>query len=261
MEISLNGRSAIITGGSKGIGFAIAKRFAESGADVAIVARGRESLDAAVSDIKSVTNAHVIGVQGDVAKADAVQRAYDEAMSAFGKLDIAVNNAGTSRAGPFEAMSDQLLQEDLDLKLFAAVRFCRLVIPQMKERRWGRIINVLNIGAKAPRAASAPTSVSRAAGLALTKVLANENAPHNVLVNALHVGIIVSDQVARQHKAAGTNVSLEDFIADKGKAVPMGRMGRGEEFANMALFLCADNGGSYVTGTSINVDGGRSPVW
>jgi NAD(P)-dependent dehydrogenase (short-subunit alcohol dehydrogenase family) len=82
-----------------------------------------------------------------------------------------------------------------------------------------------------------------------------------VLVNALHVGIIVSDQVQRQHKAAGTNVSLEDFIAEKGKAVPLGRMGRGEEFANTALFLCAENGGSYVTGASINVDGGRSPVW
>src|SRR3954452_21233159 len=141
MEVSLSGRSAIITGGSKGIGFAIAKRFAESGVDVAIVARGRESLDAAVSDIKSVTNGHVIGVQGDVAKAEDVQRAYDEAMAAFGKLDIVVNNAGTSRAGPFEAMSDKLLQEDLELKLFAAVRIARLVLPQMKERRFGRIIN------------------------------------------------------------------------------------------------------------------------
>src|SRR6185369_2975535 len=102
MDISLQNRSAIVTGGSKGIGFAIAKRFAESGADVAIVARGREALDAAVSEIKTATNAHVIGVQADVGKAQDVQRAYDEAMAAFGKLDIAVNNAGTSRAGPFE---------------------------------------------------------------------------------------------------------------------------------------------------------------
>src|SRR4051812_11816609 len=145
MEVSLNGRSAIITGGSKGIGFAIAKRFAESGADVAIVARGRDSLDAAVAEIKALTNSQVIGVQGDVARADDVRRAYDQAMAAFGKLDIVVNNAGTSRAGPFEAMSDAVLQDDLELKLFAAVRFSRLVIPQMKERRWGRIINVLNI--------------------------------------------------------------------------------------------------------------------
>jgi len=131
MEISLSGRSAIVTGGSKGIGFAIAKRFAESGADVAIVARGRGGLDAAVAAIKTVTNAHVIGVQGDVGKAADVQRAYDEAMAAFGKLDIAVNNAGTSRAGPFEAMSDAVLQEDLELKLFAAVRFALMADPSM----------------------------------------------------------------------------------------------------------------------------------
>src|SRR5437899_108068 len=115
MEISLSGRSAIVTGGSKGIGFAIASRFAASGGDVAIVARGREALDTAVSEIRKGTNARVIGVQGDVGKADDVQRAYDEAMRALGKIDIMVNNAGTSRAGPFEAMSDELLQSDLEL--------------------------------------------------------------------------------------------------------------------------------------------------
>ena len=108
MEISLKGRSAIITGGSKGIGFAIANRFASSGADVAIVARGREGLDAAVAKIKAATNAHVVGVQADVGKAEDVQRAYDEAMAAFGKLDIVVNNAGTSATGPFEKLSDEM---------------------------------------------------------------------------------------------------------------------------------------------------------
>jgi len=257
MEVSLNGRSAIITGGSKGIGFAIAKRFAESGADVAMVARRRDSLDAAVSDIKSVTNAHVIGVQGDVAKADDVQRAYDAAMAAFGKLDIAVNNAGASRAGPFEAMSDEVLQDDLELKLFAAVRVSRLVLPQMKERKWGRIINVLNIGAKAPRAASGPTSLSRAAGMALTKALASEYAPYNVLVNGLLVGLIEADQHVQRAKSRG--VSVEDYKAGMAKDIPIGRFGRAEEFANIACFLASD-AGSYITGTAINVDGGRSPV-
>ena len=257
MEISLSGRAALVTGGSKGIGFAIGKRFAESGADVAIVARGREALDAAVSEIKKATNAHVIGVQGDVAKAEDVQRAYTQAMAAFGKLDIVVNNAGTSRAGPFEAMSDELLQSDLELKLFAAVRFCRLAIPQMKERRWGRIINVLNIGAKAPRAASAPTSVSRAAGMALTKALASEYAPFNILVNGLLVGLIDADQHVQKAKSRG--VSLDEYKAGLAKDIPLGRFGRAEEFANIACFLASD-AGSYVTGTAINVDGGRSPV-
>jgi NAD(P)-dependent dehydrogenase (short-subunit alcohol dehydrogenase family) len=257
MEISLSGRSAIVTGGSKGIGFAIAKRFATSGADVAVVARGREALDEAVSQIKSASNAHVIGVQADVGKAQDVQRAYDEAIAAFGKLDIVVNNAGTSRAGPFEAMSDELLQSDLELKLFAAVRFCRLALPQMKERRWGRIINVLNIGAKAPRAASAPTSVTRAAGMALTKVLAGEGAPHNVLVNALLVGIIEADQHVQAAKRTG--VPIDEYMAQRAKTIPLGRPGKAEEFANVACFLASDQGG-YITGTATNVDGGTAPV-
>jgi 3-oxoacyl-[acyl-carrier protein] reductase len=259
MEISLSGRSAIVTGGSKGIGFAIGKRFAESGGEVAIVARTRAGLDEAVSQIKNGTNAHVVGIQGDVGKAEDVQRAYNEAVAAFGKVDIMVNNAGTSRAGPFEAMSDELLQSDLELKLFAAVRFCRLVIPQMKERKWGRIINVLNVGAKAPAAASTPTSVSRAAGMALTKVMANEGATHNILVNAMLVGLIVSDQWVRRHAQKAPDSDFDAFTRDLAKGVPLGRMGTAEEFANLACFLASEQG-SYITGTAINVDGGRSPV-
>jgi len=150
-------------------------------------------------------------------------------------------------------------QADLDLKLFAQIRFCRLLFPQMKQRQWGRIISVLNIGAKAPGANSAPTSVSRAAQMALTKAMSMEGAPHNVLVNSLHVGVIVSDQIIRRHKREGANVSLEDFIKEAGRAVPMGRMGRAEEFASVATFL-ASEAASYVTGCAINVDGGRSPV-
>jgi 3-oxoacyl-[acyl-carrier protein] reductase len=257
MDISLKGRSAIITGGSKGIGLAIATRFAASGADVAIVARGREALDAAVAEIKKTARGKVAGAQGDVGTAAGVQSAYDQAMAAFGKLDIAVNNAGTSATGPFEKLTDELMQQDLELKLFAAIRLNRLVWPQMKERRFGRIINVLNVGAKAPRANSAPTSISRAAGMALTKVLAGEGAPHNILVNAMLVGLIEADQHVQAAKRKG--VPLADYIAGLEKDIPLGRIGKAEEFANMACFLVSDQG-SYITGTAINVDGGRSPV-
>jgi 3-oxoacyl-[acyl-carrier protein] reductase len=177
MEISLSGRTAIVTGGSKGIGFAVASRFAASGADIAILARGKEARDEAVNAIKSKAQARVIGVQADVGSAADIQRAYDEVMKAFGKVDILVNNAGTSRAVPFEKVTDDLLHHDIEQKLFAAVRMIRLVAPQMKERRWGRIINVLNIGAKAPRPNSMPTSVSRGAGMAMTKALSQEFAP------------------------------------------------------------------------------------
>ena len=257
MEISLAGRSAVITGGSKGIGRGVATRFARSGADVAIVARGREALDHAAKTIDAAASGRVVAVAADVANAADVKRAYDEVMRAFGKVDIVVNNAGTSRAGPFEDLTDEVMQQDLDQKFFAALRLARLVWPQMKERRWGRVINVLAIGAKAPRGGSAPTTISRAAGMALTKVLAGEGAPHNILVNALLVGIIEADQHMQRAKRLG--VGLTEYMEGFAKETPIGRAGKPEEFANLACLLASD-AGSYITGTAINVDGGRSPV-
>jgi NAD(P)-dependent dehydrogenase (short-subunit alcohol dehydrogenase family) len=131
----------------------------------------------------------------------------------------------------------------------------------MKERGWGRIVNVLNTGAKAPPAGGAPTAVSRAAGMALTKALAGEGAPHNVLVNGLLVGRIESDQWRNRWEATDKSQSYEDYLQGMAKAVnlPMGRFGTAQEFANMACFLCSD-AGSYITGCAINVDGGMSPV-
>ena len=263
MDIRLTGRTALITGGSKGLGLAMAKRFAASGADVAILARSTDTLEAARAEIATVAKGKVVAVACDVCQAEAISAAYENVTGALGKIDILINNAGQSRTGPFETITDAVWQEDLDLKLFAAIRLARLVWPGMKERRWGRVINVLNIGAKAPRAGGSPTVVSRAAGLALSKVLAGEGAPHGILVNAMLVGLIVSDQVRRGHAglvAKGTNVTLEEHIAKTGANVPLGRMGTAEEFANLACFLASDQGG-YIAGTAINVDGGASPVW
>ncbi len=257
MQISLSGRAAIVTGGSKGIGFAVATRFAASGADVAVVARTAEPLNEALAAIRKSSQARVIGVQADVSTAADIQRAYQEVMKAFDKVDIIVNNAGTSQAMPFEKLTDDILRDDLELKLFAAVRLIRLVAPQMKERRWGRIINVLNIGAKAPRPNSMPTSISRAAGMAMTKALSQEFAPHNVLVNALLVGLIRADQHVQRAKR--TNVPIEEYYKAHEKEIPIGRFGHAEEFANLACFLVSEQG-SYITGTAVNVDGGRSPV-
>jgi 3-oxoacyl-[acyl-carrier protein] reductase len=259
MQVSLDGRSAIITGASKGLGLAMAKEFAASGADVAMLARRPEVLEEAKAIVSAGARGRVATFSCDVAKADDIKRTYDAVMARFGKVDIMVNNAGTSRAMPFDQITDAMWQEDLELKLFQAIRFCRLVMPQMKERRWGRIINVLNIGAKAPRANGAPTAVSRAAGMALTKVLATEGAPHNVLVNALLVGQIVSDQWARRHAAQGANVPFDEFVAKLGANIPLGRLGKPEEFAAMACLLVSDHGG-FTTGTAINMDGGASPV-
>jgi 3-oxoacyl-[acyl-carrier protein] reductase len=260
MEVRLDGRSAVVTGGSKGLGLAIAKEFAASGADVAVLARDSATLADARGEIQKMGGkGKVAAISCDVSKMAPIKAAYDQVMSEFGKIDIFVNNAGQSTRGPSEELTDEMWQADLDLKLFAQIRFCRLVFPQMKQRKWGRIISVLNIGAKAPGADSAPTSVSRAAQMAFTKALSHEGAPHNVLVNSLHVGVIVSDQIKRRYDRERPNVSFEQYVAEAGRGVPLGRMGRAEEFANVATFLASDAAG-YVTGCAINVDGGRSPV-
>jgi len=260
MNITLDGRTAMITGGSKGLGLAMAKMFAESGGHVALVARGAEALEAAAAEIRAAApGAKVVTVPADIRTEQGCADAAAAAIAGLGRVDILVNNAGTSQRGPFLEISEALWKDDLDLKLMAAIRLCRAVLPGMAERKWGRIINVLNIGAKAPAATSTPTSVSRAAGMALTKALANEYAPHNVLVNAMLVGIIESDQWVRRHASEQRNITWEEWKAEQGKTVPLGRMGYAHEFAAQALLLASEMGG-YITGTAINVDGGRSPV-
>ena len=172
MDIRLDGRSAVITGGSKGLGLAMAEKFAASGADVAILARdSRDTRRSQAARSRRAPRARSRRSAATCRKAADIRRAYDQVMSELGKIDIFVNNAGQSTRGPSEELTDEMWQADLDLKLFAQIRFCRLVFPQMKQRRWGRIISVLNIGAKAPGADSAPTSVSRAAQMAFTKAL------------------------------------------------------------------------------------------
>jgi NAD(P)-dependent dehydrogenase (short-subunit alcohol dehydrogenase family) len=264
MDVRMDGRVAVITGASAGLGLAMAKEFAASGGSVALLARKAEALAAAKAAVQQVagkTNAKVEVYSCDVAQAQPILETWAKVEADFGHVDILVNNAGISHAKPFETVSDADWQGDLDLKLFAAIRLCRLALPGMKQRKWGRIVNVLNIGAKAPAAESTPTSVSRAAGLALTKALSKENAPHNVLVNAMLVGLIESDQWARRHKtAAGAGKTYQEFLDGMAKGrIPLGRMGKAEEFARLACFLCSD-AGSFITGVAVNVDGGMSPV-
>ena len=259
MDCRMDGRVAVITGASKGLGRAMASAFAASGAEVAMLARRADVLDAAVAAVKA-EGGRARGYVCDVSKAESIAAAWAKLTAELGTVDIVVNNAGVAAAKPFEAVSDAEWQADLDLKLFAAIRLTRLALPGMKARRWGRVINVLNTHAKAQGPNTSPTSVSRAAGMALTKLLATECAPHNVLVNALLVGLIDSDQWVRRHALQGENQGYEDFLGGMAKGkIPLGRFGTAAEFANIACFLCSD-AGSYITGTAINVDGGLAPV-
>ena len=259
--MDLSGKTALITGGSMGLGKAIASAFHQAGCSVALVARRQEQLDAAKQAIESEGDgtAQVAAYSCDVTQRDQIENTHAEIVSQLGSIDILVNNAGKSEAHPFLEVTDEIWQGDLDLKLFAAIRLARLVLPSMYENHWGRIINVLNIGAKAPGPGSAPTSVSRAAGMALTKILAGEGAPHNVLVNALLIGRIESDQSRRAYDARPREESYEEYLAASGQGLPMRRMGEAHECGNVALFLASEYA-SYLTGCAINMDGGLSPV-
>jgi NAD(P)-dependent dehydrogenase (short-subunit alcohol dehydrogenase family) len=259
IEMKMDGRCALITGGSKGIGFAAATNFMRAGASVAIAARRQDVLEEARAALAKEGKGKIVTVAADVSKPEDCARLFATAEKELGRVDVLLNNVGIHAANPFEAVTDAMWQADLDLKLFSTIRLARAAFPGMKARKWGRIVNVLNTGAKWPRFGSAPTSVTRAAGMALTKVLANEGAPHNVLCNAVLVGLIQTDQWVRGHARENKGRTLEDYLAEMAQRIPMGRVGTAEEFANMVLFLCSD-AGSYVTGTAINIDGGMCPV-
>ena len=262
MEVRLDGKVALITGGSLGLGRAMAIRFAEAGASVGITARGEEALASTAAEIRKMSGSNRVATFAcDVSNSTSLDEIHKSITSELGSIDILVNNAGTSQRGPFLGVSDELWQNDLDLKLFAAIRLTRLTIPNMKERKWGRIINVLNIGAKAPPAEGAPTAVSRAAGMALTKALAGEFAKDNILVNALLVGLIDSNQHLIRHQSSNSTGSYEAFLEDMATSqnIPLGRVGKAEEFADVACFMASDRA-SYLSGTALNVDGGKSPV-
>lgn len=260
MEINLKNRRALITGGSRGLGRAMAESFARAGADVVIVARDSSALAEASASLTTISpSGRFLAVSADVSDMQETERAHSEAVAFFGPIDILVNNAGTSNAKSFLEVSNQDWVEDFNLKFFSAAQLCRLCIPDMRAQQWGRIINTLNTAAKAPGTASCPTSVARAAGMAMTKALASEFACDGVLVNALNTGFLISHQWVTRWQRDHSDKTFEEFTDNIASKIPIGRMGEAQEFANLALFLASD-AASYLTGASINIDGGLSPV-
>ena len=256
MQLGLKGKVAAVTGGSEGIGKATALRLAGLGAKVAICARRAEVLEKTAAEIRKL-GAEVLAVTADVTKAGDMERFVEQTVQRFGRIDILVNNAGATGQSPFDAVDDAAWQHDIEIKVMAHVRTARAVIPHMKHQGGGRIINLNMVGAKHPDARQFPTTVSRAAGLALTKGLSKELAGSNILVNAVAVGKIKSMQ--QERRAARSGLSVEEHYAQTGKTIPLGRVGEAEEVANVIAFLASD-AASYVTGTCINVDGGLSGV-
>jgi NAD(P)-dependent dehydrogenase (short-subunit alcohol dehydrogenase family) len=262
MDLGLTGKVAIITGGSDGIGKAAAYSLAAEGAKVVICARRAEVLEAAAAEIRAGTRGEVLAVPADITQPDQVKRLFDQTIEAFSRVDILVNNAGTSAAASFEAATDEMWQADLDLKLYGAIYCLRQALPYMKAQGGGRIINITTPSGKAPGARSVPTSVSRAAGIALTKALSKEYAQNNILVNTVCIGLIKSGQHQRRWERARANdssLTLEAWYENMGKNVPLGRVGEAREAGDLIAFLASERA-SYITGTAINIDGGTSTV-
>jgi NAD(P)-dependent dehydrogenase (short-subunit alcohol dehydrogenase family) len=257
VELGLRGKVIAITGASEGIGRAAAMRLGQEGAKLSICARRADVMEGAAEEIRKATGAEVMTMVADAAKAEDMPRFVEETVKRYGRIDALVNNAGGTGQRPFDVVDDKAWQNDLDIKVLAQVRTARAAIPHMKKQGGGRIINLNMVGAKQPGAAMFPTTVSRAAGLALAKGLSKELAPFNILVNVVAVGKIKSRQ--QERNAERDKMSYADFCQKVGKTVPMGRMGESEEVANVIAFLASD-AASYVTGTCINVDGGLSGV-
>ena len=262
MDLGLRSKVALITGGSEGIGKAAATRMSAEGAEVVICARRPRNLEIAASEIRRDTGREVTTVQADVSKLEQIQHLFDRVIGTYGRIDILVNNAGAYSPGHFDEVTDEAWQADLDLKIFAAIRCSRLAIPHMKAQGGGRIINVTSVAAKAPGARSVPTSVSRAAGVALTKAMSKDYAKDNILVNTLCIGLIKSESTAQiweSELAETPGLTLDEWYRDLGKQIPLRRVGEAEEAGDIIAFLASDRA-SYITGVAINIDGGTSPV-
>jgi 3-oxoacyl-[acyl-carrier protein] reductase len=259
MDLGLVGKVAIITGGSEGIGRAAAESLGREGASVVICARRADILQRAADDVAESTGAQIVPIVADVSRAADVEHLVQATVERFGRLDILVHNAGRSANGEFEKLTDEAWQDDLDLKLFGAIRAARASIPHMRAAGGGSIVNILNLAAKAPGARSYPTSVSRAAGLALTKALSKEFAADNIRVNGVMIGLIKSGQHERTWRRSNTGDTLEALYTQMGQNVPLGRVGEAAEVGDLIAFLCSARG-AYITGVAINMDGGTSAV-
>jgi len=253
--IDLGGKRALVTGGSKGIGLAIADELVQLGASVVICSRHGDELEAAAEELRAgggTVHARV----ADVTAPHEVEALVRDAAEALGGLDVLVNNAGRAHPGTFETLTDEDWQADLDVKLFSMIRCSREAVPHLRAAGGGRIVNVNAVYGRYPDPTFFATSVNRAACQSFTKTLAIELAPSGILVNSVNIGFVVTPQWRHIHEQRAPELPEEEFFdAFAAAEVPLGRFGRPDEVSGVVAFLASDRS-SYITGASIDVAGG-----
>lgn len=257
MDLGLRGRVAVVAAASKGLGRASAAELAAEGARVVICARGREALEHARADIASRTRAEVHAVVADLATVEGIDLVASESVGRFGHVDILVNNAGGPPAGPFEQHSWEQWEKAVALNLRSAVELTRRLLPGMRERRWGRVINVTSIAVKQPVDGLILSNSVRAAVTGWARTLANEVARDGITVNNVLPGYTRTDRVQQLNatRAEQEGVSVDEVERRTEAQIPMRRLGEPREFGAMVAFLASERA-SYVTAQSVVVDGG-----
>jgi 3-oxoacyl-[acyl-carrier protein] reductase len=257
MDLGLKGKRALVVAASRGLGKAAALELAREGARVVICSRSQESVDRAAADIRSGTNAEVVPVVADVTRTVDIDRLINESMARFQGIDILVTNAGGPPATTFASTPPEAWQHAFELTLLSAVNLCRAIVPQMKQRHWGRIVFITSITVKQPATNLVLSNVIRMGVSGLCKSLSNEFAADNVLVNAVLPGYTLTERLSELSEAQSKQrgVSKQDIVAEWEQMIPMRRLGRPEELAAMIAFLASERA-SYITGTCIQVDGG-----
>jgi 3-oxoacyl-[acyl-carrier protein] reductase len=257
MDLGLRGKVALVAAASRGLGRAIAFELASEGATLILCARGAEDLEATRNDIATRTGVNVHAVAADLSDRTQIERVVTEAMTRFSQVDILVTNAGGPPAGLFETHSWDAWERAVNLTLRSAVELTRGVLPGMRARKWGRIINVTSIAAKQPVDNLILSNSIRSAVTGFARTLANEVATDGVTVNNILPGYTRTERVEQlaDTTAKKEGLTRKDIVARFEKEIPMRRLGEPEEFAALAAFLASDRA-SYITGQSIAADGG-----
>ena len=262
MDLGISGRTAIVGGSSKGMGKATALALAREGVNVAICARHGDELEQAASEIGAATGpAQVLAVTADLSMSDDIRRLVDQTVQRWGHVDIVVNNTGGPPPGLAAEIADDQWHAGMELSFFSAVRLSHLVVPIMRSRRWGRIVNILSMSIKEPEDNLAISTVARTAVAAYARVLALEVAKDGITVNNVLPGSIATGrlQAVAEMQARFHGRELDTAMDYRLSQIPTGRFGQPEEMADLITFLVSERAG-FITGTSILLDGGQARV-